>query len=38
MLLGAGIIVLSGLYTFYRERVRQRVLAANASGSPPEGV
>jgi len=39
MLLGAAIIVLSGLYTFYRERVRNRLRpAASASGSPPEGV
>jgi drug/metabolite transporter (DMT)-like permease len=38
MLLGASIIVLSGLYAFYRERVRHRLLAASASGTPPEGV
>jgi len=39
MLLGAGIIVLSGLYAFYRERVRNRLRpAATASGLPPEGV
>ena len=39
MLLGAAIIVLSGLYTFYRERVRNLLRpAASASGSPPEGV
>ena len=38
MLLGAAIIVLSGLYTFYRERVRHRLLAADSSGPPPEGV
>src|SRR5262249_25596254 len=38
MLLGAGIIVLSGLYTFSRERVRHRLLAASTSGTPPEGV
>ena len=38
MLVGAGIIVLSGLYTFYRERVRHRLLAAGTSGPPPEGV
>lgn len=34
MLLGAGIIVLSGLY---RERVRHRLLAANTPALPPEG-
>jgi drug/metabolite transporter (DMT)-like permease len=39
MLLGAAIIVLSGLYAFYRERVRNRLRpAATASGLPPEGV
>lgn len=38
MVTGACIIVLSGLYTFYRERVRHRLLAASTSGSPPEGV
>src|SRR5215475_5514298 len=39
MLLGAGIIVLSGLYAFYRERQLDRLRpAATASGLPPEGV
>jgi drug/metabolite transporter (DMT)-like permease len=38
MILGAAIIVLSGLYAFYRERVRHRLLAASTSGPPPEGV
>ncbi|TKW78244.1 MAG: DMT family transporter, partial [Bradyrhizobium icense] len=39
MLIGAAIIVLSGLYAFYRERVRNRLRpAATASGTPPEGV
>jgi len=38
MLLGAGIIVSSGLYAFYRERVRHRALAASASGLPPDGL
>jgi drug/metabolite transporter (DMT)-like permease len=38
MVLGASIIVLSGLYAFHRERKRHRPLAAGASGLPPEGV
>ena len=38
MVLGAAIIVLSGLYAFYRERVRNRPVAAQAAGGPPEGV
>jgi drug/metabolite transporter (DMT)-like permease len=38
MIVGAAIIVLSGLYAFYRERVRHRLLAASTSGPPPEGV
>lgn len=39
MVIGAGIIVFSGLYAFYRERVRNRLRpAATASGLPPEGV
>ena len=38
MVTGACIIVLSGLYAFYRERVRHRLPAASTSGSPPEGV
>ena len=32
------IIVLSGLYAFYRERVRHRTLAAESSGLPPDGL
>jgi drug/metabolite transporter (DMT)-like permease len=38
MLIGAAIIVLSGLYAFYRERVRHRLLATSSSAGPPEGV
>ena len=38
MVLGASIIVLSGLYAFYRERVRHREVAASASGLPPDGL
>lgn len=38
MMTGATIIVLSGLYTFYRERRRNRPVAASASAVPPEGV
>jgi len=39
MLTGASIIVLSGLYAFYRERKRDRYRpAANASAMPPEGL
>jgi drug/metabolite transporter (DMT)-like permease len=38
MATGATIIVLSGLYTFYRERKLDRRLAASASAVPPEGV
>jgi len=38
MVTGASIIVLSGLYAFYRERIRHRPVAADASGLPPEGV
>jgi len=32
------IIVLSGLYAFYRERIRHRALAAESSGFPPDGL
>ena len=35
---GASIIVLSGLYAFYRERIRHRALAAESSGLPPDGL
>jgi drug/metabolite transporter (DMT)-like permease len=38
MATGASIIVLSGLYAFYRERVRHRPVAADASGLPPDGL
>ena len=38
MVTGASIIVLSGLYAFYRERKRHRPVAADASGLPPEGL
>ena len=39
MMTGASIIVLSGLYAFYRERIRdQRPVAANTSGLPPDGL
>jgi hypothetical protein len=38
MATGAMIIVLSGLYAFYRERIRHREVAASASGLPPDGL
>ncbi len=38
MVLGASIIVGSGLYAFYRERIRHRALAAESSGLPPDGL
>jgi drug/metabolite transporter (DMT)-like permease len=38
MAAGASIIVLSGLYAFYRERLRHRPVAADASGLPPDGL
>lgn len=38
MTTGAAIIVLSGLYTFHRERMLARRIAASASAVPPEGV
>jgi drug/metabolite transporter (DMT)-like permease len=38
MVTGASIIVLSGLYAFYRERKRDRPVAAGASGLPPDGL
>ncbi|MDO9297296.1 DMT family transporter [Bradyrhizobium sp.] len=38
MVTGASIIVLSGLYAFYRERIRHRPVAADASGLPPDGL
>jgi drug/metabolite transporter (DMT)-like permease len=38
MVLGASIIVASGLYAFYRERIRHRAVAAASSGLPPDGL
>ena len=38
MVTGASIIVLSGLYAFYRERIRHQSVAASASGLPPDGL
>lgn len=38
MATGASIIVASGLYAFYRERIRHREVAASASGLPPDGL
>ena len=38
MVTGASIIVRSGLYAFYRERVRERPVAATTSGIPPDGL
>ena len=38
MVTGAAIIVLSGLYAFYRERIRHRAVAAESSGLPPDGL
>jgi drug/metabolite transporter (DMT)-like permease len=38
MVTGAAIIVLSGLYAFYRERVRARPVAASTIGLPPDGL
>ena len=38
MVTGAAIIVLSGLYAFYRERIRARDVAASSSGLPPDGL
>ena len=38
MLTGATIIVLSGLYTFHRERKRGQSMAESASALPPEGL
>jgi drug/metabolite transporter (DMT)-like permease len=38
MVTGASIIVLSGLYAFYRERKRDRPVAAGTSGLPPDGL
>jgi drug/metabolite transporter (DMT)-like permease len=38
MVTGASIIVVSGLYAFYRERIRHRALAAESSGLPPDGL
>jgi drug/metabolite transporter (DMT)-like permease len=38
MVTGAVVIVLSGIYAFHRERVRNRPLAVNASAVPPDGM
>src|SRR5205085_9809454 len=38
MMTGAAIIVSSGLYAFYRERIRARPVAAATSGIPPDGL
>jgi drug/metabolite transporter (DMT)-like permease len=38
MVTGAAIIVLSGLYVLYRERVRARPVAASTTGLPPDGL
>ncbi|MGM4963549.1 DMT family transporter [Tardiphaga sp. 1201_B9_N1_1] len=38
MVLGASVIVLSGLYAFHRERVRNRLPAASAPSMPPDGL
>lgn len=38
MVSGAVIIVVSGVYTFHRERVRERPLTVNASTVPPDGL
>jgi drug/metabolite transporter (DMT)-like permease len=38
MVTGAAIIVLSGLYAFHRERVRDRLQAASAPSMPPDGL
>jgi drug/metabolite transporter (DMT)-like permease len=38
MVTGAAIIVLSGLYVFYRERMHARPVAASTTGLPPDGL
>jgi hypothetical protein len=38
MATGASIIIESGLCAFYRERVRERPVAAVISGIPPDGL
>lgn len=38
MILGASVIVLSGLYAFHREHVRNRLQATNAAALPPDGM
>lgn len=38
MVAGAAVIVLSGLYAFYRERIRDRHRPASTSGLPPDGL
>lgn len=38
MMIGAGVIALSGIYAFHREGVRHRPLAVSASSVPPDGM
>jgi drug/metabolite transporter (DMT)-like permease len=38
MVIGASVIVLSGMYAFHRERVRNRPIALNTSAVPPDGL
>lgn len=38
MILGASVIVLSGLYAFHRERIRNRMQATSAPSMPPDGL
>ncbi len=38
MVIGASVIVLSGIYAFHRERIRNRPLAVNVSSAPPDGM
>jgi drug/metabolite transporter (DMT)-like permease len=38
MVAGATVIVLSGIYTFHRESVRNRPLASNTPAVPPDGL
>jgi drug/metabolite transporter (DMT)-like permease len=40
MMIGASVIVMSGLYAFYRERLRDRLTSAadKMSGLPPDGL
>lgn len=38
MILGASVIVLSGLYAFHREHVRNRLQATTSAALPPDGL